>query len=102
MPAAQEKYPKYKKCDAKPKEYFDRNEMNRAKAPLKDFNFIKFGNVEQMLVQCWATVYDAGPTLNQHWEHLIWFPSSAWKVDLCVWGHLVAGSRSDWMSAVIE
>ena len=24
-------------------------------------------DVEPMLVQCWATVCDAGPTLNQHW-----------------------------------
>ena len=23
-------------------------------------------NVEPMLVQCWSTVYDAGPTMNQH------------------------------------
>ena len=21
----------------------------------------------QLLVQCWLTVYDVGPTLNQHW-----------------------------------
>ena len=23
-----------------------------------------------MLVQCWSTVYDAGPTLNQHWHFI--------------------------------
>ena len=23
-----------------------------------------------MLVQCWSTVYDAGPTLNQHWDNV--------------------------------
>ena len=24
-------------------------------------------DVDPMLVQCWSTVCDAGPTLNQHW-----------------------------------
>ena len=24
-------------------------------------------DVDPMLVQCWSIVYDAGPTLNQHW-----------------------------------
>ena len=24
-----------------------------------------------MLVQCWASVYDAGPTSNQHWITLL-------------------------------
>ena len=23
--------------------------------------------VDPMLVECWAIVYDAGPTFNQHW-----------------------------------
>ena len=24
-------------------------------------------DIEPLLVQCWSTVYDAGPTLNQQW-----------------------------------
>ena len=24
-------------------------------------------DIDPMLVQCWSTVYDAGPTLGQHW-----------------------------------
>ena len=25
-----------------------------------------------MLGQCWAIVYDAGPTLNKHWVNVSW------------------------------
>ena len=28
------------------------------------------GRVQPVLVQCWAIVYDAGPTLNQHWRYV--------------------------------
>ena len=24
-----------------------------------------------MLDQCWANIYNAGPTLNQHWLHIV-------------------------------
>ena len=27
--------------------------------------------IDPMLVRCWSTVYDAGPTLNKHWVNLL-------------------------------
>ena len=27
-------------------------------------------DIVPMLVQCWSTVYDAGPTLNQQWDNV--------------------------------
>ena len=27
-------------------------------------------DVEPMLIQCWVTVCDVGPTLNQHWVNV--------------------------------
>ena len=31
-------------------------------------------NVEPMLIQYWAIIYDAGPTLNQHWANDSYLP----------------------------
>ena len=30
-------------------------------------------DVDPMLVYCWSTVYDAGPTLSQHWVDVLCF-----------------------------
>ena len=35
-------------------------------------------NIEPLLVQCWSTVYDAGPTLNQQWLNVSCLPGSYW------------------------
>ena len=37
--------------------------------------------VDPMLVECWATVFDVGPTLNQHWFKAL-CPPARWSARL--------------------
>ena len=54
-------------------------------------------NGEQMLFQCWPTVCDGNPTLNQHWSSLWLFYRVACHCDPC-WGH--PGSILWWMRQI--
>ena len=42
------------------------------KKNVDDGNSHSNGPIEPMLVSCWSTVCDAGPTLNQHWFNVCW------------------------------
>ena len=34
-------------------------------------------NIKPMFFQCWASVYDAGPSLKRHWAmYLVWYACS--------------------------
>ena len=38
---------------------------------------------DPILVQCWATVCDAGPTLNQHWVSVLVY-CVCWRIIACI------------------
>ena len=29
-------------------------------------------DIDTMLIKCWATIYNAGPAINQHWVNFSW------------------------------
>ena len=37
---------------------------------LDHYIYLEAGYIDPMLAQCRATVYDGGPTLNQHWVNV--------------------------------
>ena len=40
-----------------------------------------------MLFQCWSNIYDAGPTLNQHWGNVQYFrgiPPAQQTPNICI------------------
>ena len=44
---------------------------------------------DPMLVQCWSTVYDGCPALNQHWADVSWLLRSQWVSFVLLHGSLL-------------
>ena len=56
-------------------------------------------DIQPRLVQCWPSVYDAGPTLNQPWLNVSCFVDDAW-VSLSGPGPALLSARTTWDSAL--
>ena len=55
-------------------------------------------DIYSILIQCWTTVCDIGPTLNQHWDNMVWYShrwSGKWlrrKTCIRAWSYTDSGA----------